>query len=141
MNEIEKIKEQLAMNCIIGILEEEDIKNLPKDNDLRTFVCSLGPCYAYYYARNVDKCPTEETRIAACKNSWDAYRYALRVDERATKETRTSACGISSRAFYYARDVDKKPTDETRIAACKDLNWVEEYKEFEREYNERHRKN
>ncbi len=37
--------------------------------------------YAYYYALDIDKCPRDNTREAACKNSKFAYQYARDVDE------------------------------------------------------------
>jgi hypothetical protein len=114
MSNIEKIKEQLATKYMAGTLEEYDFGELPSNDALRIFICSLGPIFAYCYAQYVDKKPTKETRIAACKDSFFAY--------------------------CYAHNVDEKPIDETRIAAYKDLNWAEEYKEFEEEYNEQHRK-
>jgi hypothetical protein len=141
MQYIEKIKEQLAMKYVAGNLRFEDIKVLPKNDEVRIFMCSLSSLEAYWYAKYIDKSPTEETRIAACKNSTWAFHYAREVDKEPTKETRSAACKDFNWAYCYARDIDKKPTEETRIAACEDSTWKSEYEKFEREYNERHRKN
>jgi hypothetical protein len=111
---IEKIKEAIAMKYMAKKLLENDIEILPKNNELRTFVCSLRPSYAYVYAVYVDKEPFEETRIAACKEPIYAYLYA---------------CGV-----------DEKPLEETRAAAYKKLDWKKEYQIFERKYYEQHRK-
>jgi len=84
-------------------------KNVPKSDEIRTLICDLGNARCtYWYAKDVDKKPTDETRTAACKNPGCAYG--------------------------YARDVDKKPTDETRIAACKDSISKVWYEDWEKEY-------
>ena len=140
MSNIEKIKEQFAMKYMAGQLKYNDIYQLPINDNLKTFICSLGAEWAYYYACEVDKKPTDETREAACKDPWPAYKYALFVDKKPTKETREAACKDSCDAYRYALEVDKKPTDETREAACKDSYWEKQYQKFEREYNEQHRK-
>jgi hypothetical protein len=106
MNDIEKIKEKLAMKYMAGRLGEDDIRGLPIDDELRTFLCSLGSYYgsyyAYCYARDVDRKPTDETRTAACKDSRWAYYYAVDVDGEPTKETRTAAYKEPAWAYYYA---------------------------------------
>ena len=166
INDIEKIKERLAMKYMAGTLKTQDIDCLPIDNGLRTLICSFDPCYAchyaeevdkkptdetrtgacknsiwaYYYARDVDRKPTDETRTAACKNSFRAYLYARRIDEKPTKETKIAACKDPWPAYEYARYVDKKPTEETRTAACESSYYKTQYENFEREYSEQHRK-
>jgi len=81
-------------------------KNISKSDEIRTLICELGnPWSAYYYARYIDKKPTDETRTASCRGSDGAY--------------------------WYARYIDKKPTDETRTAACKDSTYKDWYEEWE----------
>ena len=53
----------------------------------REIACML-PSFAYYYARNVDKCPHEETRRALYSNSEYAYYYAIDVDRCSHRVTR-----------------------------------------------------
>jgi hypothetical protein len=86
---------------------------------IRTAACN-DPLFAYMYAREVDKKPTDETRTAACQDSRYTYCYARDIDKKPTDETRTAACKDPEFAYMYARDIDKKPTDETRTAACKE---------------------
>ena len=88
-------------------LETEIFKeNVPKSDEIRTLICELGnPWCAYWYAKWVDKKPTDETRTAACKDS----KYA----------------------DWYAQDIDGKPTDETRNAAYKNKRSKKEYEEWE----------
>jgi hypothetical protein len=121
MQNIEKIKERFAIKYIIAtgglekklldLLEEEEVWNWPVDNKLRTFLCSFGPIGAYYFAVFLDKNPTEETRIAVCKDSYWAYA--------------------------YARLIDKKPRADTKEAASKNALWKIEYENFEREFDGR----
>jgi hypothetical protein len=90
---------------------------------IRTAVCKF-PLYAYWYAKNVDKKPTDETRTAACQVARYAYWYAREVDQKPTDETRTAACKDSEFAYLYALYVDKRPTDETRTAAYKEQRYA-----------------
>jgi hypothetical protein len=141
MSDIENIKEELAMKYMAGTLAEEDNRGLPKNDELRTFVCSLGSFWAYYYARHIDKSPTEETRVAVCKDPWDAYEYAQNVDKKPTEETRTASCKEPYAAYCYALLIDKKPSEETRAAAYGSCYYQEKYQEFEKIYYAKHRKN
>jgi hypothetical protein len=140
VNNIEKIKEKLAIKYMAGRLVENDIWNLPINDELRTFICSLGSRCAYWYARYVDKSPTEETRTVACKDSECACYYALYVDKKSTDETRTAACKDPCYAFHYAYYVDNKPTDETRTAAYKNSYQEKQYQRFEKEYHAKQKK-
>jgi hypothetical protein len=71
MRDIEQIKIDLTLKILRGELDSyADIKNLPINDDLRTFICSISPYCAYYYAKYVDKFPFDETRSAAYKNPW-----------------------------------------------------------------------
>jgi hypothetical protein len=99
-----------------------DVDKKPTD-ETRTAACNSPEC-AYRYAKDVDKRPTDETRIAACQNSSYAYWYAREVYKKPTDETRTAACSDPEYAYCYARDIDEKPTDETRTAACKDSRYA-----------------
>jgi hypothetical protein len=106
---------------------------------IRTTACN-DSYYAYWYAREVDKKPTNKTRTAACNNPGCAYLYALHVDGRPKDETRTAICQLAGYAslcmsalyvdgrpmyaYLYAKDVDKKPTAETRTAACSDPEYA-----------------
>jgi hypothetical protein len=115
MSNIEKIKEELAMKHMAGTLKEEDFWDLPKDNKLRIFVCSLGPKEAYYYAYFVDnKIPNKETRNSVCKDPQFAY--------------------------WYAMDVDQCPMEKTKIAVDKNSWWKECYQQFEVAYYAKHKK-
>jgi hypothetical protein len=95
-------------------------KNVDKNpTDETKTAASRDPYYAYWYVKYVDKNPTDKIRTAVCKEPVCAYEYARDVDKKPTDETRTAACKKLEYAYYYARDVDKKPTDETRTVACK----------------------
>jgi hypothetical protein len=59
--------------------------------------------FAYLYAKEIDRCPREDTREAACKSSYCAY--------------------------YYAKDVDKDVHKDT-WEAVKNSEYEEKYKEF-----------
>jgi hypothetical protein len=92
MADIEQIKINLTLKKLSGTLDSyEDIKDLPIDDELRTFVCSINSECAYFYAKYVDKGPHDDTRKAACKSPEDATYYALVVDSCSHKETRESA--------------------------------------------------
>ena len=92
MKTIEEIKNELMIKYLNGSLHEwDDIKDLPKDDNLREFVCKLGPgcasCYAYY----VDSGSHNLTREGASKDSYHAYWYALYIDKVPHNVTRESA--------------------------------------------------
>jgi hypothetical protein len=139
MQSIKKIKEELAMKFMAGTLQQKDFRPLPKNNELRTFICSLGPTFAYWHALLIDFGPREDTRIAASKLSWSAYFYAALIDKSPTEETRTGACKDSENAYFYAEKIDKKPTDITREAAGRENIWRRNYERFERKYYEEQR--
>ena len=105
MKSIEDIKTKLVLKMLQGSLGWNDITSLPKNDELRTFICQFNPKYVYPYAYWVDKGPNPETRTAACKDPKYAY--------------------------CYARYIDKKPSEETKIAACKDPEWAYYYQEWE----------
>jgi hypothetical protein len=92
MKSIEEIKIELTLKMLSGTLDSyEDIKDLPIDDELRTFVCSLGSIYAYLYASEIDKSPRDDTREAACKDPEYAYLYASEIDESPRDNTREAA--------------------------------------------------
>ena len=93
---------------------------------IKTAACKK-PEFAYWYARNIDRKPTEKTRTAACKDPHNAYLYALCVDKGPTEETRTAACQSPFFACMYANYVDKGPTEETRTAAYQDPKYASQY--------------
>jgi len=108
-------RRMLTKEDIILLFLEDPLKlddeiwngTVPKSNKIRTLICELGDLWcAYWYAKYIDKKPTDETRTAACK---------------------TPQC-----AYWYARDIDKGPTDETRTSAYKDPDYKEIYIEWEK---------
>jgi hypothetical protein len=129
------------MKYVAGTLREDEIWRLLVDDDIRTFICSFGPKYAYWYADKVDIHPRDDTREAACKDSQYACCYALAVDGCPRDDTREAACKDSCYAYWYAKEIDKCPGKDTREAAYKNKEWKQEYINFEIEYNEQHRKN
>jgi len=90
---------------------------------------SQSPRYAYNYALNIDRCPHEETRVFACKDSYYAYLYAKEVDKCPHEETRNAVCRDSLHAFLYARDIDKCPMEETWLAVI-GTEFEEKYRKF-----------
>ncbi len=117
---IENIKSELSTKYANETLNWADIKDLPVDDSLRTFVCQLGPEWAFGYAVYVDKKPHNETRTAASRDPYYAFAYAFSIDKKPLDETRTACCKDPFWAYYYAKEVDMKPLDETREAAYKD---------------------
>jgi hypothetical protein len=95
------------------------IRNLNDDelSIIRTAACK-DPYYAYWYAIDVDKKPTNETRFSACQDPKYVYKYALYVDKKPTNKTRNAACQSPEYAYWYALYVDKNPTPETKLSAC-----------------------
>jgi hypothetical protein len=77
----------------IRVLEKDD----PEMDIIRNAACE-DPKWAYWYAINVDKKPSEQTRTAACKSPEYAYLYAVDVDEAPTDQTREAA----SKDSYYS---------------------------------------
>ena len=66
MKTIEQIKIELTLKKLRGDRPTlEDIKDLPKNDDVRTFICELDSFAAYLYAKWVDNGPCDETRNAA----------------------------------------------------------------------------
>jgi hypothetical protein len=109
----------------------KEVDKKPTD-ETRKAACKDSIC-AYWYAKEVDKRPTDETRTAVCQSPRCAYSYAVEIDNGPTDETRTAACKNPEWAYLYARHVDQKPTDETRTAASKSLYWGKQYEQWEKE--------
>ena len=102
MRSIEEIKIDLTLKILRGEFDpSDDFEDLPINDELRTFICSISPYCAYSYAALVDKKPLDETRTAACKDV-------------------SSAC-------FYAIFVDKEHHYETEEVVYKDSDWKEEY--------------
>ena len=125
---IEEIKKEI----LLKIMSEKDltrhyVETLPIDDSLRTFMCSLGPEFAYLYAHWVDKCPYEETRKAACKDFYCAYAYTRYVDKSPHDETRKAVSGDPDHSYQYAFYIDRCPHEETRKAACGDPYYACKY--------------
>ena len=128
MKAIEEIKIELTLKMLSsGKISYLDIKDFPINDELRTFVCSIGPFYARIYAEYVDKCPRDDTRESACKSSDSACNYAVQVDRCPRDDTRKSACGDSFDAYWYAIKVDKCAHEETRKSAYQSSNWKQRY--------------
>jgi hypothetical protein len=77
----------------------------------------LGEC-ALYYALNIDKCPHEMTRTAACDHPSTALRYAIEVDQSPNDDTRLASCADANTALQYALEVDKRAHIDTYRAVC-----------------------
>jgi hypothetical protein len=127
MKSIEEIKIELTLKMLAGKISYLDIKDLPIDDELRTFVCSIGPFYARYYAQYVEAAPNNETREAACKDPESACAYAEYIDCRPGNDTRKAACGDAFEAYWYAIKVDKCPREDTRKVAYQSSKWKERY--------------
>jgi hypothetical protein len=125
---IEEIKKEILLKIMSeGDLSWKYVETLPKDDSLRTFMCELGPMYAYEYTYLVDRSPHDDTRKAACEDPEYAYRYALYVDKWPREDTRRAACKGPQVAHWYAIYVDRSPSEDTRKAAYRDPYWKKDY--------------
>ena len=68
MKSIEEIKIELTLKMLSGKILWSDIDRLPVNDELRTFVCSLGPKYARWYAGYVDRRVHPETQWECSKD-------------------------------------------------------------------------
>jgi len=92
MKTIDEYKKEILLMIMTGeILPYDFMISLPIDDDLRTFMCSLGPMCAYQYADLVDEFPRSITRKEACKDPQYAYLYAYWVDDGPCEDTRKAA--------------------------------------------------
>jgi hypothetical protein len=116
LDSIEEIKKELLLKVMTeGKLSHKYIENLPIDNELRTFLCELGPLYAYWYAYYVDR------------------KYFMVSGDYPWEETREAACRDPGYAYWYAIEIDGCPNDTTRKAAYKDkdFDWAFYYHSWE----------
>jgi hypothetical protein len=121
MKSIDEYKKEILLKIMSGEgLAWDYIGTLPKEDPLRTFMCELGPKYAYYYALDVDRSPHDETRKATCEDPEYAYWYASAVDKGPHEETRKATCRDPYYAYRYSYHVDKSPHEETRKSVCRD---------------------
>ena len=62
---IEQIKIDLTLKMLAGNLTRYDFVSLPKNDELRTFICSTGSQSARWFALEVDKrsCPETDEAI------------------------------------------------------------------------------
>ena len=88
-----------------------------------------SPEYAYLYAKEVDKCPREDTRKAACVAPYFSYKYALEIDTGPVDITREIACKNAFFAYLYAQDIDKCIREDTWLAV-KGTGYEKEYRKF-----------
>jgi len=128
MKSIEEIKKEILLKIMSGgRLSVDCMRILPKDDELRTFMCELRPMYAYWYAYFVDQSPRDDTRTAACKDPEYAYKYAGYIDNFPREDTRKGACRDPIYAYGYAHCVDESPHEETRKAAYRDPYYKQRY--------------
>jgi hypothetical protein len=78
--------DEYKKEILLEIMNGEEVswyytQTLPKDDELRTFLCELGSWYAYKYADFVDKCPHEDTRKSAYKDSRWKSAYIMKFGE------------------------------------------------------------
>ena len=138
MKSIEDIKIELTLKMLQGSLDQYDIEKLPKNDELRSFICQFEPRYAYCYASLIDEAPHPETRTAACKDPEWAYIYAVYVDGAPNEETRIAAYKDPRYAYCYAFYVDRAPSEEAKKAICKSPKCFYWYQDWEQKYNEKH---
>ena len=87
----------------------------------------MNPEEAYQY---VKKCGlSEEIRNAACQSAHFAYYYAKNVNKEPKENTRNAACENPYYAYLYAKDVDKGFHEDTQ-KAVQNTEYEEKYKEF-----------
>lgn len=92
-----------------------DVDNCPHDKT-REAACS-DPEWAYFYARDVDKYPRDDTRKAACKDPFQALDYAKHVDACFHKETLAAVIDNKTCFKHY---VDEVIPDELDYEAIRD---------------------
>jgi len=88
------------------------------------------PQHAYYYARQVDEGPCDDTRQAVLADPQHAYYYARDVDEGPRDDTRQAVLASPRYVYYYAHDVDEGPHDDTRLAASADPVYAYFYAQY-----------
>ena len=81
---------------------------------------------AWLYAKDIDKCPRDDTRNAACKDFKYAYKYAYEVDECPMDDTRKAVCKDPEWACGYVMYIDKEFHEDT-WEVVKGTKYEEEY--------------
>ena len=116
MKPIEKYKKEILLEVMAQKkLPWEIVKDLPRNKGVRSFICELGAEYALNYALYVDKCPHDETRTAACKDSQVAFRYADEIDNGPHDETREACFRDPDWEYMYRRWIDKTTKESREI--------------------------
>ena len=105
---------------------QDNIVVLQKNKDYFREYFLNNPRSAYWYAYDVDECPTDDTRKASCKDPYYAYCYAYYVDKCPRKDTRKAECKDPYYAYRYAKYVDKCPREDT-FNGVKGSKWEELY--------------
>ena len=126
MDSIEEIKKEITLRVMENPythLPLSVIEGIPKNDELRTFVCQLCPKLAYLYAFYIDKCVCAETRTSCCRDPQTAYGYARYIEQSPNDETRKAACKHPKWAYDYAYYVDKCERPDTKESALKDPQW------------------
>ena len=108
-------------------MNEFDMDNIPIDDEVRTFACSISPNFALLYAQYVDKGPHDITRTIACGDFTFALWYAREVDMKPCDETRLACLKDSWSSFRYAWEVDKCPRPDTREVAYREEGYKRRY--------------
>ena len=96
--------------------------------DTREIACEDSK-YAYWYARDIDKCSRDDTREATYKDPYYAHLYARDIDKKPRNDTRKAACEDPKYAYMYAKDVDKGFHEDT-WEATKNTEFEEKYNKF-----------
>ena len=82
MRDIEQIKIELTLKKLAnGSINWFDIGDVFQNDDLRTFMCSLGNFEAFLYAKFIDKAPTDETREKSYTKSLTKRAYIREFGE------------------------------------------------------------
>jgi hypothetical protein len=96
--------------------------------ETRKIACKDSEC-AYWYARNIDRCPREDTRTATCKDPGYAYLYAKEIDKCPREDTRKGVCQSPHYAYNYAVYVEKTLHKDT-WDAVKNTQYKKKYETF-----------
>lgn len=113
----------------IGCFVQQYSFALAKDPDRFRSYFLEDAAAAYFYAREVDKYPREDTKNSACMEPYFAYCYAQYVDNFNLKQTRTATCKSPKWAYWFARYVDFERHEET-WKAVQGTEWEQDYLNF-----------
>lgn len=109
---VQIVKQRVSDSSYVFEVTPKDIKRTLEKvqeiaaNQKRMKACET-PSAAYWYARDVDKGPRDDTRRAASRDAEYAYLYALEIDRGPRDDTRRAACKSVGSAYAYALNVDK----------------------------------